>query len=47
MIKDNFKPKVDEEKAAEVAERIDNMNKKFTRVKNQFKKSSKSEKDED
>jgi hypothetical protein len=46
MIKDNFKPIVDEEKAAEVAERIEQMNKRFTRAKNKFKREEKGEDDE-
>lgn len=43
MIKENFKPRIDEEKVAEVAERVENMKKRFTRAKNKFQRSIKGE----
>lgn len=47
MIKENFKPRIDEEKAAEVAERVESMKKRFTRAKNKFQRSIKGEDEED
>jgi hypothetical protein len=47
MIKENFKPRIDDEKVAEVNERIENMKKRFTRAKNKFQRSIKNDDDED
>lgn len=47
LIKDNFKPSIDEEKAAEIAERIESMNKRFSRAKNHFKRPLKSDEEEE
>lgn len=33
MVKEHYKPKIDPEKASEIAERIEMMNKRFTRAK--------------